>query len=214
MKLISSISLLVYLSLCYPSAAQTVEVPLNTLTNLFLNVEDFNFAANGMTVAYMDKKKLEQAKKSDQSKPENQDPNGNWGTASEGFRLSLRFVKPEYTNGEPIEAIVLARNASQQTLNYVTGSSDWDLHFLAYDSKNRPLQDLHPTDFYGTGSKDLVVFPGTQRRFIVKLNRHFNFEPPGDYTVTVQARVPKLVGGGLSDVASGTATLKILTSGP
>lgn len=214
MKFISSILILVYLSLCYPVAAQTIEVPLSTLTNLFLSVEDFNFAANGMTVAYIDKKKLEQAWQSDESRPENQDPKGNWGTPSEGFRLSLRFAKPEYIYGKPIEAIVLARNVSQQNLNYVTYGSDWDLHFLVRDSKNRLLQDLHPTDYYGTGGKELVVFPRTQRRFTVNLSRHFNFDSPGDYNVTVQARVPKLVKGGLSDVTSGTATLKIPTSGP
>lgn len=190
--------------------AQSLEVRFNSLTNIFLNVEDFDFAAKGMHSAFIDKGKLEQAKESPESRPENQYPEGNWGKPSEGFRISLHFPKVSHTNGEPIEAIVLIRNISQETLSYVFERPEWSLRFSVHDSQNRVLKDLHPTESWGLGGKELLVYPSTQRRFVLRLDRHFNFESPGNYSIKVDAKVPKLDKTGESDATSGTATLKIV----
>lgn len=197
------------LSLCCAFGQSVTNIPLSSLTNIFLNVEDFRFAVYGMKVAEIDIEKLKQARESDECKPESQDPKGHWGKAVEGFRLSLRFAKTSYTNGEPIEAIVLVRNISQRTLAYLFYEPEWNLHFLVSNSQNHQLQDVHPVEPWGLGSKELIVFPGTQRRFVVRIDGHFKFDSPGDYSVKVQAKVPRLDGDGGAEAISAAAILKI-----
>lgn len=211
-KTISLLLVGISIRLAPTALAQSVEVPFNSLTNTFLNVEDFDFAAQQMSSAHIDKRKLEKAKESPESKPENEYPEGNWGPPSEGFRISLHFPKTNYTNGEPIEAVVLIRNISRQTISYLFEGPEWSLYFSARDGQNHLVKDLRPSESWGLGGKELPVYPSTQRRLVLRLDGHFNFAVPGDYAVTVRAKVPNLRAYGESDATSGTATLKIGSS--
>lgn len=216
MKKILLLPLLVIISIQLSPAAfaQSVEIHFDNLTNTFLNVEDFDFATKQMSSAYIDKRKLDKAKESPESKPENQYPEGNWGPPSEGFRISLHFPKAEYTNGEPIEAVVLVRNISRQTIPYFFVGPEWSLYFSARDAQNHVFEDLRPSEPWGLGDKELPVYPSTQRRLLLRLDGHFKFTLPGDYAITVRAKVPNLHGYGESDATSGTATLKIVSAHP
>src|SRR5208283_2339530 len=57
-------------------------------------------------------RKLEEAKKSKESLPAEEFPEGNWGTVTNGFQLSLRFEKTAFARGEPIVAVLLLRNTT------------------------------------------------------------------------------------------------------
>jgi hypothetical protein len=213
MKAITSIAAISVFCLYHSGFAQPVpEIPLKSVTNLFLNVEDLKVELYGMGSASIDTNKLEQARKSDESKPENEDPKGNWGSPSEGFRMSLRLAKPYYTNGEPIEAVVLLRNISQETLTYFFYGPDWSLQFSVSDSQNHSVKDIHPNEPWPLGPKPLDVFPHTQRRLVFRIDNHFKFPSPGDYSVKVEAKVPRLDKNGEADASSGMATLKIAGS--
>lgn len=57
------------------------------------------------------------ARKTRESYPAKDFPEGNWGSVEHGFQLSLRFAKPYYTNGEPISATLLLRNVTAPNTN-------------------------------------------------------------------------------------------------
>ena len=61
---------------------------------------------------------IEQAKRAKDSRPTEDDPEGNWGQISEGFQLSIRFSKDTFTNGEPVIASILLRNVSDRPITY------------------------------------------------------------------------------------------------
>src|ERR1700743_1259734 len=72
-------------------------------------------------------KQLQEAKKTKESLPADQFPEGNWGLVTNGFQLSLRFEKPSFNPGEPVAAIILLRNVTNAILTYrVTSQSDQD----------------------------------------------------------------------------------------
>ena len=43
---------------------------------------------------------IQRAQTASECRPADQDPEGNWGTVTEGFQLSLRFEREEYLVGE------------------------------------------------------------------------------------------------------------------
>jgi hypothetical protein len=54
-----------------------------------------------------------EAKKSPECRPVEQDPDGNWGLAVKGARVSLRLSKSRFLLGEPVEATCVIRNVSE-----------------------------------------------------------------------------------------------------
>src|SRR5438045_3301643 len=46
------------------------------------------------------------------------DPDGHWGPESEGFQLSLRLARTNYTSGEHIPCVVLLRNTTDEVRLY------------------------------------------------------------------------------------------------
>jgi len=57
------------------------------------------------------------ARKTHESLPANDFPEGNWGGVEHGLQLSLRFTKSNYTNGESIAATLLLRNTTTSSMN-------------------------------------------------------------------------------------------------
>lgn len=62
---------------------------------------------------------------------------GNWGQVTNGCQVSLRFSKQAFTNGEPIEGIILMRNVTNQPIPVlVHPSGRWD-DLVGYVVSNR-----------------------------------------------------------------------------
>ena len=185
-------------------------IDLKSLTNVFLTVDDFEFAAKGMEQASIDRSKLALALSSNETRPEEGDPEGNWGDAKEGLRLSLRFEKPDYVAGEWILATILIRNVSHQELEYTRLGTDWDFPLTVYGPDNRKLEDIRPDEPGTMGHIGFVIYPGTQKRIRLRLDPHFKFDSPGEYSISVRTRVNKIQGQGTSEISSGMARIKIV----
>jgi hypothetical protein len=68
---------------------------------------------------------IEAAKHAKESSPAKDDPEGNWETVSEGFQFSIRMEKNSFTNGEPVNAVIILRNVSDTNLQFMV-SDDGD----------------------------------------------------------------------------------------
>jgi hypothetical protein len=188
-------------------------IELGQMTNdVFLTVEDFKYSGHGLKQAQIGTNRLAEALRSCESKPEDKDPAGHWGDLTEGFRLSLRLDKAAYTEGEPIVATILARNVSEHELEYpVIQGVDWDFRFLVSDEQNQSVQENRQSEPSGTtGTKSLVVYPRTQRRFVIRLEGRLPLTKPGVYAILAKTKVPKLHKQGLVEISSGTAQIRIL----
>ena len=197
------------LSIAQTTNQALVTVYVSSRTNYFLTTDDFEFAAKGMRVAHIDRVKLEQALRSDEAHPEDQDPLGNWGKPMEGLRMSLRFSKREYQKGEPITAQILIRNISDREIEFARYGTDWDFPFTVTDSTGKNLPDIRPGEPGTFGGKGFPIYPSTQKRFSVRLDSHFKFEP-GEYLIYVKTYVGKLSRVGPSEISSAAVRLKIL----
>src|SRR5438876_187923 len=66
----------------------------------------------------IDIKTIERAEHEKESQPAYQDSEDNWGIATNGFQLSLRFEKSVFTNSEPVVAITFIRNVTNVEETY------------------------------------------------------------------------------------------------
>ena len=133
---------------------------------------------------------VEEAKKTRESLPAKDFPEGNWGEATNGIQLSLRFTKETYTNGEPIEAILLLRNVTNQMvkLGYLrqVDSLDGPARFQVLSDSG----SLIPEHYYNPianqimsgGSSRLCPLPGTQQRYVEHLDGEYRLTN-GTYSV-------------------------------
>ena len=209
--MILATALLSFVCAAYTQPQSLSDMGLEKLTNIFLTIDDFqDLAIRGVMDARIEPEKLAKALHSDESKPEAQDPGGHWGPIVEGFRLSLRFEKTEYAKGEQILATILLRNVVQTNLYYRGWLSQWEFPFSVIDPLNNLMPDVDPQEPPGMGAKRRLVYPRTQKRFTFRLDDHFNFETPGEYSVSVKGRVLKLAGEGLANIESATARFKLV----
>lgn len=97
-----------------PAASQSnsSRLPAGVETNFFITFNPSEFSRD------VTPQKIEEARRSQESRPAAQDPKGNWGSVSEGFELSVRLGKETYQVGEPIAATILIRNAIRQQVFY------------------------------------------------------------------------------------------------
>jgi len=162
---------------------------------------------------------IEKAKHAKESRPAEDDPEGHWGTASEGFRLSIRFEKATFTNGEPIFASILLRNVSDRPLTYWVSTLGRETEVLvAKDQWPLPRKDsLKPGATFAErlshlnigSSWDCTTPVGTQRKFTIELNKVFDLTTNGEYVAQARRCVPKLGSSGEAELVSGEATFRI-----
>jgi hypothetical protein len=164
---------------------------------------------------------IEKAKHAKDSRPAEDDPEGHWGPVSEGFRLSLRFEKDCFTNGEPVTACVILRNVSDKSLTYPYEYSpdEREITFVVVREQSRAygIYDVRPGATFqerlgilrqGHGWTRISP-PGTQRKFLVNLNNIFPLTTNGEYTVSAKRSVWKLDSTQDEEVTSGKATFRI-----
>jgi hypothetical protein len=163
---------------------------------------------------------IERAKHAPECRPAAQDPEGHWGPVTEGFQLSIRLQKASFTNGEPVTASVILRNVSGRLLRYFAAyANDPLLKIVLMRDRERvpsideqksnapPGKALRPILTGSMGSFQSP--PGTQRKFLVRLDKLFELRTNGEYVVQAIRVVPSLDTKSEEEVASGKATFQI-----
>jgi len=133
---------------------------------------------------------VEASRNAKESRSADDDLEGNWGTVSEGFQLSVRFDKPVYAFGESITAMIVLRNVSVEDLQYheLLGLGR-DFKMLVVNEQGRALADLAE---HSRGKiRRQTLFKGTQHRFEVNLERRFDLRAPGEHVISVTRQVPE-----------------------
>jgi hypothetical protein len=164
---------------------------------------------------------IEKARHAKDSRPAEDDPEGHWGTVTEGFQLSLRFEKDSFTNGEPVVARVIMRNVSDRSLTYPCEYSpnEREITFMLTRNGVRVygVYDLRPGATFQERLRALrtghgwmrVSPPGTQRRFFVNLNDIFNLTTNGQYVACATRTIWKEGSTEEGKVSSGEAAFRI-----
>jgi hypothetical protein len=117
---------------------------------------------------------LETARRSKESRPASEDPEGHWGQATNGFQLSLRFEKEVYTNGEPVAATMLVRNVGTVRQQYAFPARV----AAAQNGRRLKRKDDIGVTIFGPFSS---LHPQTQRRYQEDLKQVYDLTP-GEYT--------------------------------
>lgn len=167
------------------------------------------------------REQTEKARHAQDSRPAEADPEGHWGSVQGGFRLSLRFEKESFTNGEPIKACVILRNVSDRPLvyPYEYAPDEREITFVLLKDGVRMygIYDLRPGATFQERLKAVrtghgwtrVSPPGTQRKFFVTLNEVFNLTTNGQYVVYAKRAIQKKGSTQEGEVSSGNATFRI-----
>ena len=159
----------------------------------------------------MDPQKVEAAKKSRESLPAEEFPEGNWGVVTNGCQLSLRFTKTNYTNGEPVEVILLLRNVTNQTarLNYLRRAEllDGPATFQIISDSGKVIPEHYPSaQLFEGGFIATCPLPGTQHKYVEHLNRGYDLTN-GTYNVRAVIRMTN--NSPPTEVKSAPVTIKI-----
>jgi len=167
---------------------------------------------NGKTVVAVNK--IEEAKRSTESRPADEDPEGHWGPVTNGLQLSIRFEKTKYVTGEPITAILLIRNVSDKQESYPRAfigkqPSPIEVTVLKGD-KQLELKDKN--GLLVVSATEVSLHPQSQHKYEVKLDHFFDLSQVGEYDV--QAHLDMLVPGQREKhkLVSGRATIAITNS--
>lgn len=169
---------------------------------------------------FPDPEKVKAARLLKECQPADQDPEGNWGSVSEGFQMSVRFEKESFEAGEPIPATIITRNVTQEFLwypHYSPNRLNIKLFVINGEKKLIPRRDepkgnqsIPEKLKYAISSVDrMAAFKGTQRKQVLDLNDLFDLSTPGTYVIYASRAVPKLNSDERSVVISGNATIRI-----
>lgn len=162
---------------------------------------------------------IEAAKHAKDSRPAKEDPESNWGAVLDGFQLSVRLEKSLFTNGEPVQALVILRNVSDRTLEFqisTYGDPDLDMILTKGADVLKRLDQTPGTNFVDTVRRIHVgsftsasCLPGTQRKFTIDLNKIYGPITNGIYEVQARKLIPKMNEHAKAEVTSGKATFRI-----
>jgi hypothetical protein len=154
-----------------------------------------------------------------------------WGAVWEGVQLSIQLPKEVFTNGEPIVACIMVRNASYKVraTGVHWGQSERDTQLVMMRGKERVLgeDDPKPGESFqqrlshirqgSAGFEPLL--PGTQYPFFRDLSKVFDLHVPGTYSVQAMREVsayndapnrPGYIQASRTNLLSGTATFRIV----
>jgi hypothetical protein len=164
---------------------------------------------------------IEEAKHAKDSRPSEEDSEGNWGPVSEGFQLSIRLHADSFTNGQPVKACVIVRNVTDKALSYLASPyvDTSDIDFVVMRGTDRIRRNDEPRD--GTflervrglrvGSRGLLLSPArTQRKFFIDLTKNFNLTTNGEYQVHATREMPTLDRASETNIVSGVASFRIV----
>jgi len=161
-----------------------------------------------------------EAQSAQESLPEQNDPAGHWGESSGGFRLSLRFAKASYTNGEPVLARILLRNVSDKLLVFIVSDTGDPGDSFAVFRSNEKLRRRDEPGPNATLREKLNAIqsgathycespPHTQREFVVDLTKVFDLGTNGQYIAVASREVADFSHHSLTNVTSSKASFMI-----
>lgn len=151
------------------------------------------------------------------------DTNGNWGTAKNGLRLSLRFHKKQYACGEIIPAIAILRNLEDRSRTLLLTNSH--SYFLAltvrYENHMMLAQRKEPAERPNRDGSSMPSPPRgllewrwdarSEKAVVLDLNRFFALTNAGNYTVTATCRVYSEATNSVSfEVVSGSVSFNLV----
>jgi hypothetical protein len=168
---------------------QCLSVPTTNAipSNLFLTDNGFLFWYRHSGERVVRLKDIQEAEKNPESRPSGQYPEGNWGESTNGFQLSLRLEKQVFTNGEPIIAVTLMRNITNQPLTYF-----YPIYIVA-QKNGKPIKNKNNPGYIEiTMLPDITVFPQTQREDYRNLNQLYDLSENGDYIFQAVCHHPQV----------------------
>jgi hypothetical protein len=154
--------------------------------NLFLTDDGklFWYGSSKRRVIHL--KDIAAAESSPESRPADSDPEGNWGAPSNGFQLSLRFAKQEFTNGEQIVATMLLRNITNVPEKfdrlYVAGRPS-PINLLVFSEQEQLRLEGDDGEINVISATEVTIYPQTQLKFSVKVNDYYNLSRGGKFFV-------------------------------
>jgi hypothetical protein len=136
----------------------------------------------------VDVQKIEEAKKSPESRPADQDSEGHWGSPANGLQLSLRLEKQSFTNNEPVKIIMLMRNVTNQPVAYFRPTS------VTVTKNGKLLRRKDDTGILEiTMSPETRLFPQTQHRYQENLSAIYDLSEAGEYILQATCSHPEVV---------------------
>lgn len=154
--------------------------------------------------------------------PATQNPTGNWGAPANNMQVSLRFRSRQYLKGKPVPAVVILRNLGpmprhwwrnalpdhgyQFTVRLGAKVSTWGRPKQKPDLTTYDVNDLSPPRDPYQG----FLGPATQDLTVVDLERFFDLNQIGKYSVQVQICIPTSDGKGEVNIISGTAMFEVV----
>ena len=138
-------------------------------------------------------------------------PEGNWGSTNAGLQLSLRFTKQTYTDGEPITAILLVRNVTNELVSFVllqNGMLGGPIPFevMAGDGHLIPAREYSTWIMVNPSSWMPTIPPQTQRKLEEHLDGAYNLTN-GTYSIRAVLSVGQEEGN--AEVKSAAVPLRI-----
>jgi hypothetical protein len=144
------------------------------------------------------------------SKPKSQA----WGVIIEGFQLSATPEKGVVTSGEPVRLTVRIRNTTKQDLYLATTGTDYRVSVQRDTGKTVPLmkygkllENMEENGIYNIG---LTIKPGQEREDVLLVSSIYDMSDPGNYSITVERKVGKITGGGVSEIKSNTVNVQVV----
>lgn len=155
--------------------------------NLFLtdNGRLFWYRSSGERV--VDVAMIREAEKSLESRPSDDYLQGNWGQATNGFQLSLRFGKSIFTNGEPIMATILMRNITDTPQTYYRPIK------IIVEKDGKVLRRKNESGLLESHAPPMkTLFPQTQDKYIRNIQRIYTLSSDGKYLVQAVSGRPSV----------------------
>jgi len=108
------------------------------------------------------------------------DIEGNWGRVMDGLQMSIRFETNSFSPQQPVRALVILRNVTNEMRYYsLVRPGDALLHLHAVDRNGDSVRRKESTD--SIGCFRIFVRPGTQRRETVDLRDSFDVTKEGEF---------------------------------
>jgi hypothetical protein len=105
--------------------------------------------------------------------PASEFPEGNWGNATNGLQVSLRFDKATYTNNEPITATILVRNVSTNVIDFMelyVSEKDGPIRFFATTEDDHRVE---PIEWRAVEPLNSEIQFGSQRKFVERFDKDY-----------------------------------------
>jgi hypothetical protein len=169
-------------------SAEEVATTNSIPTNIFLTDENRLFSyKNGKRL--IDAKRVKDAEKAKESRPADQDPEGHWGKVVDGFQLSLRFERQEFSNGEPIIVSILMRNVSDKRLTYIRETVNGrpsPIYVAVWKEQEKLKLETDDNLVPRASATKVDLYPRTQHRYRLRLDKFYDLSKPGVYSVQAE----------------------------